>query len=87
MPRIYEHEHPIRRTLGFALGRRREIKEQMEQLRLEDSIMVSVIEKFTPLLCPTCNGEQYVMIPIPGCECDGPRMHTCPACKGTGLPA
>lgn len=86
MTRIYAHKKPNDRMLSWARGRRDEIKEAIQQLQLEDGLMVQIIGKFEKDVCSVCQGEGSVMRPIPGCECDGPRMHRCDACKGTGEP-
>lgn len=87
MPTIYGYQKPDRRVLNFAYGRQQEIKKQIEQLQLEHDLMQRILDQFDPLVCPTCKGEGSVMRPIPGCECDGPRMHTCDTCAGTGKPS
>lgn len=87
MPTIYAHEKPNNRMLNFAAGRRQEIAKAMEQLKLEDELMVQIIDKFKTLVCARCGGAGNYMAPIKGCECDGPRQHACEVCKGSGKPS
>ena len=84
MPIIYKHVIPERRILNFAYIRQKEIDEQVEQLQLERELMQMILDKFDTCVCPDCKGAGHIMKPIPGCECDGPRMHTCEACQGKG---
>lgn len=86
MPAIYAHHKPNYRLLHFALSRKSEIKKEVEQLQLEDGLMDQIVAMVKRKACPSCGGECTIMAPIPGCECDGPRMHTCPQCNGSGDP-
>jgi hypothetical protein len=70
------------RTIDYAVRRIREIDDQIEQLRLEREMMVNVRDLYLAMVCPTCKGQGTIMKPIEGCECDGPRQHPCPSCKG-----
>lgn len=86
MPTIYSHQKPNNRILDWAYNRQHEIDKLIEQLQLERDLMQMILDKFDPLVCPTCKGSGHVMRPIPGCEYDGPRMHKCDTCNGTGEP-
>jgi hypothetical protein len=84
MPTIYAHQRPNYRLYTWARERMREIDEQISQLTLERGLMETVAADCKAKHCSDCDGEGIVMKPIPGCECDGPRQHTCERCKGTG---
>lgn len=84
MPTIYEHHKPNYRLYAFARGRMAEIDKQIRQLKLERGLMEIVVADCKAKVCPDCDGEGIVMKPIKGCECDGPRQHTCETCNGTG---
>jgi len=84
MPHIYKHEIPERRMLNFAYARKKEINEQIEQLEMERDLMQMIMDKFDPDVCQKCKGAGHTMKPIPGCEYEGPRMHKCERCRGTG---
>lgn len=84
MPTIYEHQRPKRRIINFTYARTKEIDKQIEQLQLERDLMQEILDKYEPLVCQDCLGEGSIMKPIEGCECDGPRLHQCETCKGTG---
>lgn len=84
MTYIYEHEIPERRMLNFAHVRQNEIDEQIKQLQMERELMQMILDKFDTTVCPACKGAGHIMKPIPGCECDGPRMHKCEKCGGVG---
>jgi len=84
MPTIYEHHKPNYRLYAWARGRMDEIDEQMRQLKLERGLMEAIAADCKAKHCPDCDGEGIVMKPIKGCECDGPRQHTCERCNGTG---
>ena len=86
MPEFYEHQKPNERVLYVAQVRLKEIKDRIEQLRVEEKTWKTIIKRFEPLVCPDCAGEGHVMKLIKGCECDGPRMHTCDTCGGSGKP-
>jgi len=83
---IYKHHTPERQVLDFAYSRKDAIVEQMDQLTLELSAIHRVIDQFEKTVCRHCNGLRYIMKPIEGCECDGPRQHKCDYCDGTGKP-
>lgn len=87
MPTIYAHQKPNNRMLNFAAGRRKEIADAIEQLKLEDKLMEQIIDRFKELVCVKCGGAGNYMALIEGCECDGPRQHTCEVCKGSGKPS
>lgn len=84
MSQIYEHQILERQILEFASGRIDEIDFQIEQLQLEKVLMADILDTYKLRVCPDCLGEGHIMKPIPGCECDGPRMHACEVCKGKG---
>lgn len=84
MPTIYSHQKPNYRLYTWARERMREIDEQAEQLKLERGLMETIAADCKAKHCPECDGEGIVMKPIKGCECDGPRQHTCERCNGTG---
>ena len=84
MSEIFEHMNKPRRVPHFAGCRITEIDKQIEQLTLERELMLMIHEKFEVELCPYCGGDGHIMKPIKGCECDGPRMHSCEVCNGTG---
>lgn len=86
MPKIYKHQQPNRRVIVFARARQAEIENEIEQLQLEHELMQKILNEFEPSVCPACKGEGSVMRLIEGCECDGPRQHTCEKCNGTGKP-
>ena len=85
MPTIYKHHNPDYSTLSFAQARQREINSQIEQLALEKQMWQRIIESTRKNVCPECSGEGVIMKPIEGCEVDGPRMHKCTKCDGTGF--
>jgi DnaJ-class molecular chaperone len=86
MPTIYGHLKPNYRLFHWARSRQDEIKKEIDQLNLETGLLDQVVADCKEKVCPTCMGEGVVMKPIPGCECDGPRQHTCDTCKGSGTP-
>lgn len=87
MAKAYAHKKPKDRILSYGRQRRYEIAEQIDRLRSEDEMLADIEKLLKPLVCDVCLGEGNIMIPIPGCEMDGPRQHTCPKCKGTGEPS
>jgi DnaJ-class molecular chaperone len=84
MATIYAHHKPNYRMGAWAYSRRAEIREAVAQLQLEEALMTRIIADYAAKSCPACLGAGNVMKPIPGCECDGPRQHTCELCNGTG---
>lgn len=86
MPVIYSHQRPTEQLLNWCGSRRVQIDKEIEQLKLEANLMTMIMDKFVADVCNECGGSGHIMKPIPGCECDGPRMHTCDKCKGTGMP-
>ena len=84
IPSIYSHQKPNNRVINFAYNRQLEIKNEREQLDLEYELMQMIIDQFKTLVCRGCYGAGTVMRVIEGCECDGPRLHTCDRCGGTG---
>lgn len=85
MPEIYSHMNPIRRITHFARCRIKEINDQIKQLEMERQIMATTAERFEKELCPDCHGDGHIMKLREGDDPqDGPRMHTCESCKGTG---
>lgn len=86
MATIYSHHKPNYRMQSWAYARRTEVRKAIEQLQLEEELMTRIIADYAAKACPVCLGAGNVMKPIAGCECDGPRQHTCEMCKGTGEP-
>lgn len=86
MAEIFQHQKPNERIVSWATRRREEIRKQLAALGTEDVMLSDILARVKPLVCHVCDGEGYVMRPIPGCECDGPRMTKCTTCKGTGNP-
>ncbi len=82
---IFAQYNIPRRVIGHADARIYDINEQIKQLTLEKELMETIVNRFKGDLCPACVGDGYIMKPIPGCECDGPRMHACEKCNRTGL--
>lgn len=82
---IFTQYNIPRRVIGYARSRIHDINEQLEQLALEKELMETIVNRFKGDLCPDCGGNGHIMKPIPGCECDGPRMHMCETCNRTGL--
>lgn len=85
MTRIYEHQKPHERVIHWAKLRRDEIKEAIRQLQTEDKMVADILKQFEPLVCGYCDGEGSGL--FGGDNVDGPRMATCPKCKGTGKPS
>ena len=84
MATIFNHQKMPYRLVNWARLRKKELGEQIAQLQLESELMAATIARFEGDLCGDCGGAGNVMKPIKGCECDGPRQHTCETCKGTG---
>ena len=85
MVRIYEHQKPDERVIDWAKARREEIKEEIRRLQTEDKMVAHILKQFQPLVCDYCDGEGAGL--FGGDNVDGPRMATCPKCKGTGKPS
>jgi len=77
---------PHYEVLCFSGSRVKEIDREIDRLKNEKAIHEKIIAQFEPLVCQTCYGEGYVMRPVKGCECDGPRMHVCHTCSGGEKP-
>lgn len=84
MPKIYDHQNQNTIVLNYASARISEIQDQIRQLQAEHHMYDSIIKRFQDTVCSSCSGQGIIMRPIPGCECDGPRQHTCGICGGTG---
>jgi hypothetical protein len=86
MAHIYEYKKPKDRMLSYIRQRKREIEGEIEQLNTERVMLTDIESIVLPLVCDVCLGEGSLMRAIEGCEIDGPRLHTCPKCKGLGEP-
>jgi len=83
--KIFEQFNMSKRIIRYAAFRIKDIDEQTKQLKLEKELMETIISRFETDVCPDCRGDGHIMKPIEGCECDGPRMHSCETCNRTGL--
>ena len=81
MATIYRYMKPEARAIDYPGRRISEIDEQISQLTLEREMMVDIRNLYSALVCRMCAGQGHIMKPVEGCECDGPRMHPCPACS------
>jgi len=81
---IYKHENQNRRILSYTADRMSEIDKAIEQMELEKDLLAKILDTFKTQVCTNCCGAGYTMEFEAGCEVDGPRMHTCVECIGTG---
>jgi len=84
MTEIYKHESQNRRILSYVANRMSEIDKAIEQMQMEKDLLGKILDTFKTQVCIYCCGASYIMEYEAGCEVDGPRMHTCVQCNGSG---
>ena len=80
MPKVYMHEEPQHRLESFARSRLREIRDEINDLKAEETVWDRVIELNNA--CTRCGGEGKHLRLISQDEHE--MIDPCKKCKGTG---